>query len=123
MKNSHTGAGTQGREGGLNLQTAATTASWVTPTACGPNSLRGKGQDPEKRKTGGHAVNLQNQVRLAASGATATGSTAETVSAGQLNPAHSRWLMGLPSEWCDCAVMAMLSLRLKRRNSSKRTKR
>ena len=39
--------------------------SWLSPTACSPNSLRGSGQDPEKRKSGGHAVNLQDQVLLA----------------------------------------------------------
>lgn len=39
-------------------------AGWVSPTACSPNSLRGNGQDPKTRKAGGHAVNLQDQVRL-----------------------------------------------------------
>lgn len=37
---------------------------WRTPTAQSPNSLRGNGQDPIKRKAQGHAVNLTDQVTL-----------------------------------------------------------
>ena len=122
-------------------------ASWRSPTA----GCAGKGgaQDPQKRRAGGHTVDLQDQVLLAAwatpatrdfksnegsqefhaarqeqargkplseqthslLGPTLNGSSAATEKPGQLNPAFSRWLMGYPTEWDDCAPMATRSSR------------
>lgn len=45
----------------------------------------------------------------------------EKPAASQLNPHFSRWLMGFPPEWCDCAVMAMQSFPSVRKSSSKRS--
>lgn len=60
--NPEAGASPKTEERGLtgpNLQEAAN--QWRTPTAQSPNSLRGSGQDPEKREAQGHAVNLTDQ--------------------------------------------------------------
>jgi len=50
------------------------------------------------------------------SGLTAIGSPAATENHGQLNPAHSRWLMGLPPEWDACAPTATPSSRKSRKS-------
>ena len=59
-------------------------------------------------------------MRLTATGQIQTGSTVEMTNGGQLNPAHSRWLMGLPIGWDDCAATVTLSSSRKRKRSSKR---
>lgn len=55
--------------------------------------------------------------RFTSDGRILTGSCAVMVSGGRLNPAHSRWLMGFPPEWDDCAATATPLSRKSRRRS------
>jgi hypothetical protein len=75
--------------------------------------------DAEMCEAMGYPVTPHGPARLTANGERLTGSSAEMESGGQLNPAHSRWLMGYPPAWDDCAVTAMPSSRKSLPKSSK----
>lgn len=72
-------------------------APWISPQAA---DAHGSGIHQ-------HTASLCKQAR----GTVPSGFVAPTVRRGQLNPSHSRWLMGYPIAWDVCAATATRSYR------------
>lgn len=94
-------------------------AGWPTPMAGNPGTAEYNeaGNTDSSRKTQALVTAIDGPARLTASGEMLIGSAARMASGGQLSPDHSRWLQGLPPDWCDSAVTAMVFARRLRKRS------
>lgn len=91
---------------------------WSTPQATDAKCRSSNESMAKRRLESGRQMGIEAEAHLAA-GTTLSGSSAATEKRGQLNPAFSRWLMGYPPEWDDCAVTAMQSFPKSRQRSSR----
>ena len=107
-----TGNPARAMDGRARLEDQVFIASWATPRANDAEKREIPADDPRN--------GLVTQAQQT-SGPAVTGSPAATAKPGQLNPAHSRWLMGYPPEWDACAPTETRSALRRRKRSSEHT--
>lgn len=123
---STTGVRPDGSKASVSLNQVAQAAHWPAPAASdetyGRKTARTAAKEGMPLRDFIHLLGpATGAARLRASGEMLIGSDAATESGGQLSPDHSRWLMGYPIEWRNCAVTGTRSFLTQRRHSLKRT--
>lgn len=96
-----TGRRPDGAKAQVTVENVAMLATWPTPRAEDAESS-GARLSRGVNDTLTAVTALSDPARLTARGEMRIGYPAGTKSGGQLNPEHSRWLMGIPIEWGLC---------------------
>lgn len=103
----------------LVLATDPRLAGYPTPTSNDAIRHPSSNYQPTPNRTLNHIAieAATGPARLTVTGLLLTGLPAATAIGGQLNPDHSRWLMGYETEWDACAPTETQSTRGKARSS------